>query len=83
MQRKEIYEAIDAERLAQDAIWRTGSEVEGQYTFSAPHVLLLEENAAKLRSLWYTARDESELFDRFVKIAALAVRALEEIKVVK
>lgn len=78
MLRPEIYAAIDTERLAQDTKWRIGRPNEAQYKFAAPHVLLLEEGAAKLREDWYNARGE-EFRSRLVKIAAVAVRALEEI----
>jgi hypothetical protein len=77
--RAEVFALIHAERVAQDKIWRTGRPSEVQYKFAAPHVLLLEENLAKLRSFWYMSSKE-EMTDRFIKIAALATRALEEIE---
>jgi hypothetical protein len=76
-----IYYSIDLERASQDTSWRTGRPNEDQYAYAAPHILLLEEQVAKLRSNWYGARDESTLRERLVKVAALAVRALEEIKI--
>lgn len=79
MKREGIYTEIDAEREQQDAAWRTGRPVEDQYRFAAPHVLLLEEQVAKLRSNWYGTADESSLRDRLIKVAAIAVRAIEEI----
>ena len=78
--RKEVYGLIDLEREAQDNVWRTGRKNEGQYKFAAPHVLLIEEQAQKLRQLWYTSTKE-DLRNRFIKTAAIAVRALEEIDV--
>jgi hypothetical protein len=81
MDRAEAYKLIDAERTAQDEVWRTGRANEEQYKFSAPHVLLLVENMRKLPTIWYGTKDEGSLQERFVKIAAIAVRALEEIKV--
>jgi hypothetical protein len=81
--RIDVYTAVDAERIAQDEKWRDGRPVEHQYRYSAPHVLLLEEQVAKLRSNWYGVKDESSLRDRLVKIAAIAVRALEEIEVTR
>lgn len=80
MNRKQIYTAIDEERTLQDRAWRTGRDVERQYEFAAPHVIVLEEQVAKLRANWYGAKDELSLRDRLVSIAALAVRALEEIQ---
>jgi len=81
MTRIEVFELVNAERMAQDKEWRTGRPNEQQYKFAAPHVLLLERNARKLIDLWYDAKDEEALQDRFVKIAALAFRALEEIEI--
>lgn len=78
MTREEVYAAIDKERIAQDKIWRQGRSNEAQYKFAASHILLLEEQAAKLRSLWYASKRE-DLTDRLIKTAAIAVRALEEI----
>lgn len=81
MTRLEVFEAINAERIAQDKEWRTGRPNEEQYKFAAPHVLLLERNARKLSDIWYDSKDEDSVMDRFVKIAAIAVRALEEIEI--
>lgn len=78
MKREDVYTAIDKERIAQDETWRKGRPIEAQYKFAAPHVLLLEECVAKLRSFWYIS-DKENLRDRLIKIAAVAVRALEEI----
>jgi len=79
--RLEVFELVNAERIAQDKEWRTGRPNEQQYKFAAPHVILLERNARKLIDIWYDSKDESALEDRLVKIAALAFRALEEIEV--
>lgn len=45
----------------------------GGFTFSS----------RKLRSNWYGVKDESSLSERLVKVAAIAVRALEEIKITR
>jgi len=78
MTRQEVYAAIDRERTSQDASWRTGRPNEAQYAFAAPHILLLEAQAAKLRDLWYGSTKE-DLRDRLIKTAAITVRALEEV----
>jgi len=78
MKRDEVYSLIDNERLSQDSTWRQGRPNEGQYQYSAPHVLLIIKLAEKLGTEWYNATTE-DLESRFVKIAAVAVRALEEI----
>lgn len=75
MNRTEIYQAIDAERHTQDSTWPNRE----QYVYNAPHVLVLEEKVSRLRSLWYGARKE-ELKAEYIKIAAIAVRALEEVR---
>ena len=78
MTRTEAYQLVDSERSAQDAIWRTGRPSEAQYRFAAPHILLIEEQVAKLRSIWYASKSE-DLVERLVKIISTSVRALEEI----
>lgn len=74
MKREEIYAAIDRERASQDANWADRS----QYARSAPHILVLDGQLAKLKAEWY-ASNRDALLERFVKMAAIAVRALEEI----
>ena len=78
MTRGEAYNLVEAERAAQDATWRTGRPNEAQYRFAAPHILLIEEQVAKLRSIWYASKSE-DLVERLVKIISTSVRALEEI----
>lgn len=75
---KEIF----AERESQDKAWRDSAFpiMNAQYEYAAPHVLVLEECVAKLRAIWYGKKDEGTLRERFVKVAAVALRALEEIK---
>lgn len=79
MNREEVFEAINNERIAQDSVWRRGDDMKTQYRFAAPHIILLEEQVSKLRSKWYGERDESSLRERIIKVAAIAIRALEEI----
>lgn len=82
-QRAALLEVL-GERLAQDAVWRGRSKpVEHQYAYAAPHVLLLEEQVGKLRENWYGTADETSLRGRFIKMAAIALRALEEIKITR
>lgn len=80
MNRSEVFDAINEEREAQDKVWRVGRANEAQYKFAAPHILLIAEQAHKLRSIWYVSTKE-DLKDRLIKTAAIAVRALEEIEV--
>jgi hypothetical protein len=75
MNRQEVYELIEAERLEQNAVWKDRS----QYKKSAPHILVLDGQLAKLKSDWYGATKDA-LKSRFIKMAAIAVRALEEIE---
>jgi len=74
MTRTEIYALIERERLTQDAVWSDRS----QYTRAAPHILVLDGQLTKLKSDWYGAA-KAVLLERFVKMATIAVRALEEI----
>ena len=79
MERQFVMDLVETERISQDKLWRTGRPNERQYAFSAPHILLLEQKISKLRSLWYESKSE-DLKTEFVKIAALAIRALEEVQ---
>jgi phage shock protein A len=74
MTREQAYELIDAERTSQDAVWTNRT----QYNRAAPHILLLEEQLKKLRTDWYASKSEN-FTSRLTKMAAIAVRALEEI----
>jgi hypothetical protein len=81
MNRPEIYLAIDDERRRQDGQWPRDVSVNpnrAQYQFYAPHILVLEEKLARLRATWYGS-DKELLRAELVKIAAIAVRALEEV----
>lgn len=74
MKRTDIFAAIDQERSAQDANWADRS----QYSRSAAHILVLEGQMKKLGDEWYVSKRDA-LLERFLKIATIAVRALEEI----
>jgi len=78
--RADIYQLIEAERAAQDIQWPRGPNEphREQYHFNAPHLLLLGEKISRMRSMWYEAKKE-ELRAEFMKIAAIAVRAIEEV----
>lgn len=74
MKRGDVYKLIDEERARQDSTWSDRS----QYRRSAPHILVLRGQMKKLEDEWYNAKRDA-LLERFLKIAAIAVRALEEI----
>lgn len=59
---------------------RAIAPLQPQYQFNAPHILLLEEKVAKMRTLWY-ASSKGALVAEWVKVAAIAIRALEEVRV--
>ena len=82
LSRDEIYALINTHRNEQDARWPRNVEENpnrAQYQFYAPHLLVLEEKVAKLRSNWYKS-DKEQLMSDFLAVAAIAVRALEEVK---
>lgn len=82
MNREEIYELIEAERASQDKLWPRDVAVNpnrAQYKFFAPHFYLLEEKLARIRSTWYNSEKE-KLRGELVKVATIAVRALEEVE---
>lgn len=74
MTREQAYNLVDAERAAQDRVWADRT----QYNRSAPHILILSRQLRKLEDDWYDSSHDA-LIERFVKMAAIAVRALEEI----
>jgi len=78
MKREEALKLIDREREAQDREWPRDAYRRQLYSTIPPHILLLEEQVAKLRSDWYRSERE-DCLDRIVKTAAIALRALEEI----
>jgi hypothetical protein len=76
MNRKEIFEEIIGERDYQDANYPRDERRKTMYQFSAPHLLLLEQKITTMRGDWYKSDvKKSDL----IKIAAIAIRALEEI----
>jgi hypothetical protein len=81
MNRQDVFEVINRERDFQDSLWpRDDHEAIGQYQWAAPHMLLLEEYVEGLRTKWKNSREELDCVREIAKIAAIAVRALEEIK---
>lgn len=82
MKREDIYKLIESERENQNKLWPRGEENpnQKQYKFYAPHILVLEEKLARLRAMWYGSEKEA-LQAEFVKMATIAVRALEEVDV--
>ena len=82
MDRKAIIAAIENERASQDQKWPRDVAVNpnrAQYRFYAPHIVVLEEKLVRLRKIWYES-DRELLNAEFIKIAALAIRALEEVE---
>ncbi|KKK75440.1 hypothetical protein LCGC14_2873690 [marine sediment metagenome] len=75
MTRADVFTKINDQRDFQDAIWSNRE----QYRRSAAHVLVLQGQMRKLEQEWYDSKRDA-LQERFVKIAAIAVRALEEIE---
>lgn len=78
MTRANIYALIDKERAAQDLRYPNRT----QYKYSAPHIVVLGGQLAKLEADWYNNADRDTLLERFINIAAIAVRALEEIEII-
>ena len=75
MTRADVFTKINDQRDSQDVIWSNRE----QYRRSAPHILVLQGQMRKLEQEWYDSKRDA-LLERFVKIAAIAVRALEEIE---
>ena len=81
MKREDAFEVIRVEREYQDTVWPRDERRKRMYAFSAPHILLLEGYIQKLRDGWVSSgMNETERQRTIAKIAAMAVRALEEIE---
>jgi hypothetical protein len=73
---------IEAERARQEQLWpRDEHPLVAQYRFYAPHLVLLKEYIDKAFTEWTGAREERDLERSLVKIAAIAVRGLEEVTI--
>ncbi len=79
MNRAEVFAVIDKERVYQDTLWPRDEDAAKMYTYLAPHLLLLEEYVAKARTAWVTNGPEAPALKQIAKLAAIAVRALEEV----
>lgn len=77
-----VLKEIEEELERANKMWRIpGREaVEKQYDFWAPHVVLLSEKLSRLRSIWYDSAQEQDIRPEIVKMAAIAIRALMEVK---
>lgn len=74
MKREEIFNHINTARTKQDESWPDRS----QYKRSAAHILVLDTQLKKLHDEWYASKS-SAIVERFLSIATVAVRALEEL----
>ena len=82
MKREDVYKLIEEHRAEQDKLWPrdlTENPNRAQYKYFAPHIMILEEKIGRLRALWYGSSKE-DLHKEMVKIATIAVRALEEVE---
>ena len=79
MKRVDIFSAISDEIESAIYKWPRDERRQVMYSFPPAHLLLLEEKILQTRTVWYTS-DRPAVMRELVKIAALAVRALEEIK---
>jgi hypothetical protein len=79
MERCDVFQEINRIREEQNAKWPRDERRIAMYSYMPPHILLLEKQIEKLRDEWYASKTE-DCINRFQVIAALAVRALEEIE---
>lgn len=83
MTKEEVLQLVEDARTQQRGLWPhdTGDPHEQQYIFWGPHFLVLEEKVTRIRALWYESVGEEVLRKEFAKIAAIALRAMEEVPV--
>lgn len=77
MDQQQAVKAILAERNDQDKLWPRDERRKVMYSFLPPHICLLEERLAMMRANWYSGQKDTQ---GLVEIAAIAIRALEEIQ---
>lgn len=73
---QEIITEIDRSR----ALWRSKRSSEEQYKFWGSHLLVLQEKVRRMGALWYDIPTEAPMRQEFIKIAAIALRALMEVE---
>jgi hypothetical protein len=78
MKREEIFAEINRIREEQDKLWPRDERRKQMYSFIPPHIILLDKNVSKIKDEWYASKSE-DCYKRILTIAALAIRALEEI----
>jgi hypothetical protein len=79
MNQKEAMEQVRMERQFQDKLYPRDERRRQMYSFIPPHIVLLERQIQTLGTNWY-AGNTDECIKNLVEIAAIAVRALEEVK---
>ena len=78
-QEKKARDLINAARDRQDREHPRTKDNAGQYRFTAPHVYLLGQYLALVGQRWYSGNRE-KVVGSLVEIAAICVRALEEVE---
>ncbi len=85
MTREQAIDIITTERNYQDTAYpetaTVGSGVTRQQRDKevVPHILLLEEYAAKARQAWVSSGSNKQALQQIAKAAAIAMRALERV----
>lgn len=73
--REEVYACVDGERDYQAATAEKWNH-EGSPSIEA-EILMLKELCSQMRSSWYSSSDDDDVRDYLRKVAAVAVRAME------
>jgi len=79
MNRQDVFTVIDKERQYQDTAWPRDAHAQAMYSNLAPHLVLLEEYIHRARTAWTNNGPEAQPLKVVAKLAAIAVRALEEV----
>ena len=80
MTRAQIYTIIEKEREHQDLTWPRDRRRKEYYSNSGPHVLLLIDYIEQARATWRKSKSSVPTTQVIGKIAAIAIRALEEVR---
>jgi len=79
MERNDAVNKIFEERTRQDERFPRDERRKKMYATIPPHILVLEERLAALRTSWYSGKRDACLTG-LVEMGAIALRALEEIE---
>ncbi len=78
LRQHQVLELMAHERQYQDKTWPRDAETRVMYGYLSPHLVLLDTYIQKAKAEWTANAGELKSLRQVAKIAAIALRALEE-----